>query len=191
MGKYNNIPTAARILRIEKALTVTSREWLNKQPRPERLCGRRVPETLDDLSFGDLLGLQDAATGTTTKSVVTLVRLILKTRRPDAWILRERADKVFGFINWVTKELERIGGLFKATEHTPDEDEVAAGINDLNFGPFGLIDWYARRMGYTDHNDVLSVPWLRVYQCMKMDADRDKYERRLRDIVNAKYKPKK
>ena len=46
-------------------------------------------------------------------------------------------------------------------------------------------------MGITNHDDALSVPWLRVYQCMKMDAERDAYERRLRDIVNAKFKPKK
>ena len=191
MNRKKRIPSAARVLRIERALTTSSREWLNRQPRPERLFGRRVPRDLDGLTFGELLSLQDAAEGTSADSVVTLARIILKSRLPAGWILRERADKVFGFVGFVAKELERIGKLFKSVEHAPDDDEVAAGINDLDFGAFGLLDWYARRMGITNHDDAMSVPWLRVYQCMKMDADRDAYERRLRDIVTAKYKPKK
>ena len=191
MNRKTNIPSTARILRIEKALTPSSRAWLNHQPRPDRLFGRRVPDSLDGLTFGELLGLQEIEGTSNGDSIVIVARTVLKTRRPAAWILRTRADRVFGFLAFVTRELERIGKLFKAIEHTPDEDELAAGVNDLDFGPFGLVDWYARRMGYTNHDDALSVPWLRVYQCMKMDAERDAYERRLRDVVNAKFKPKK
>lgn len=190
MKRRQNIPSTKHVLDIEKALTADSREWLRNCPRPERLFGRRVPESLDELTFGELLGLQ-ADEHNDGASIVALVRAILKVRRPARFILAARCDKVFGFLNWVTAELERIGGLFKAIEHQPDEDEIAAGVNELEFGPFGLVDWYARRMGITNHDDVLSVPWLRVYQCMKMDADRDAYERRLRDVINAKYKPKK
>lgn len=191
MKRRNHIPTTERILRIETALTPESREWLNTRPRPDRLFGRRVPESLDGLTFGELLSLQEIDGLNNGDSIVTLARVILKTRRPKRWLLRTPADRVFGFVAFVTKELERIGTLFKSIEHQPDEDEVAAGVNDLDFGPFGLVDWYARRMGITNHDDVLSVPWLRVYQCMKMDSDRDAYERRLRDIINAKFKPKK
>lgn len=189
--KRGTIPTTQRLLRIQRALSADTREWLSKLPRPESVCGCKVPESLDGLTFGELLGLQDAATGNDAASIVGLVRAILKTKRPDRWILRERCDRVFGFLNFVTAELERIGGLFKAIEHKPDADEIAAGIGDLDFGPFGLVDWYARRMGITNHDDVLSVPWLRVYQCMKMDSERDDFERRLRDVINNKYKPKK
>lgn len=191
MKRRNHIPTTEHILRIEKALTPPSREWLNRQPRPDRLFGRRVPESLDGLTFGELLSLQEIDGLNNGDSIVTLARVILKTRRPKRWLLRSRCDRVFGFVAFVTRELERIGKLFKAIEHIPSEDEVAAGINDLDFGPFGLVDWYARRMGITNHDDVLSVAWLRVYQCMKMDAERDDYERRFRDVINAKYKPKK
>lgn len=189
--KRGTIPTTQHLLRIQRALSADTREWLSKLPRPESVCGCKVPESLDGLTFGELLGLQDAATGNDAASIVGLVRAILKTKRPDRWILRERCDRVFGFLNFVTAELERIGGLFKAIEHKPDADEIAAGIGDLDFGPFGLVDWYARRMGITNHDDVLSVPWLRVYQCMKMDSERDDFERRLRDVINNKYKPKK
>lgn len=191
MIQRNHIPTTEHILRIEKALTPDSRQWLNSRPRPGRLFGCPVPESLDGLTFGELLSLQEIDGMNNGDSIVTLARVILKSRRNKRRILRERCDRVFGFVAFVTRELERIGDLFKRIEHTPDEDEVAAGVNDLDFGPFGLVDWYARRMGITNHDDVLRVPWLRVYQCMKMDAERDAYERRLRDVINAKYKPKK
>ena len=137
MNRKTNIPSTARILRIEKALTPSSRAWLNHQPRPDRLFGRRVPDSLDGLTFGELLGLQEIEGTSNGDSIVIVARTVLKTRRPAAWILRTRADRVFGFLAFVTRELERIGKLFKAIEHTPDEDELAAGVNDLDFGPFG------------------------------------------------------
>ena len=86
---------------------------------------------------------------------------------------------------------EKFALRVKDFHHRIRDDEIAAGVNDLDSGPFGLVDWYARRMGYKDHDEVLRVPWLRVWQTMKIDADRDDYERRLRDVINAKYKVKK
>ena len=186
MNRKTNIPSTARILRIEKALTPSSRAWLNHQPRPDRLFGRRVPESLDDLTFGELLGLQEIEGTSNADSIVIVARTVLKTRRPAAWILRTRADRVFGFLAFVTRELERIGKLFKAIEHTPDEDEVAAGVNDLNFGPFGLVDWYARRMGITNQNEVRSVAWVRIFQCMKNDAMHNNFERKLSEQYRMK-----
>lgn len=191
MHRKRNIPTTGKVLAIERALTVASREWLNKQPRPDRLFGRRVPESLDELSLGDLLSLQGISEDNARKSVEAIVRIVTKTRVPTWCIMLVRADKIFGLLAFVTRELERIGRMFKSISHEPNEDEIAAGVNDLDSGPFGLVDWYARRMGYKDHDDVLRVPWLRVWQTMKIDSERDNYERRLRDVINAKYKVKK
>ena len=36
-------------------------------------------------------------------------------------------------------------------------EEIKAGINDLDFGPFGIIDWYAHRQGYQDQDDAAKV----------------------------------
>ena len=54
----------------------------------------------------------------------------------------------------------------------------------MNFGLFGLLDYYAQRMGITDHEEVERVPWIRVYKCLDMDAERTRFERRLRNILN-------
>jgi hypothetical protein len=65
---------------------------------------------------------------------------------------------------------------------------MRAGIDRLNFGVFGLIDWYARRMGITDHDEVLKVPVLRVYQCLKMDKEQQEYENRLAKVIRGERK---
>jgi len=45
-------------------------------------------------------------------------------------------------------------------------------VDKLSFGLFGLVDYYATRMGITDHEQVESVPWVRVYKCLDMDAEK-------------------
>ena len=47
---------------------------------------------------------------------------------------------------------------------------------------FGILDWYAKRMGITNHDEVLTVPWLRIYKCMDMDNKVEQYQRRLNEI---------
>ena len=64
----------------------------------------------------------------------------------------------------------------------PTAKEKQAGVEKLQFGLFGILDWYAKRMGITDHDDVLTVPWLRIYKCMDMDNKVEQYQRRLNDI---------
>ena len=71
-------------------------------------------------------------------------------------------------------------------QHT--SEQMRAGIDRLNFGVFGLIDWYARRMGITDHDEVLKVPVLRVYQCLKMDKEQQEYENRLAKVIRGERK---
>ena len=60
-------------------------------------------------------------------------------------------------------------------------------MEKLDFGSFGVLDWYARRMGITNQNEVREVAWVRIFQCMKNDAIKNEYERRLAK----QYKPKK
>ena len=96
------------------------------------------------------------------------------------------ASDVLGFVQWVAKEVERINKLFASTNVPPTPEEKQAGSELLNFGPFGMIDYYAQRMGITDHAEVDSVPWVRVYKCLDMDAKRVRFERRLRNILSKK-----
>ena len=86
---------------------------------------------------------------------------------------------VFGFLNFAKEEVKRINKLFAdIAPHIPPK-KLAAGIEDLNFGTFGVIDWYARRMGITNQDEVYSVAWVRIYTCMKNDNEQSEYEKRL------------
>ena len=84
--------------------------------------------------------------------------------------------------------MQRINKLFASTSVPPTAEEQQAGADSLNFGPFGLLDYYALRMGITDHEAVEYVPWVRVYKCLDMDAMKMRYERRLRKILESKKK---
>lgn len=79
-----------------------------------------------------------------------------------------------------------INKLFASTSVPATAEEKAAGSDALNFGPFGLVDYYARRMGITDHEEVESVPWVRVYKCLDMDAKRMLFDRKLKNELMKK-----
>ena len=83
---------------------------------------------------------------------------------------------------------ENFNKLFQSTIVNPTKEEIAAGIERLRFGPFGMVDWFAQRMHIADHDQVMALPWLRLYECARIDARRAEYERRLRDIYQQKNK---
>lgn len=174
--------TTAQVFALDRVLTPQSRAAIQTLPKPARVCGRRVPDNLDSLNIGDLLTLQSAANIAEFIEHAAGILLGVKYTR----ILREQADKGLGFIFWVGREIERIGKMFKAISIKPTPDEEKAGIGTLNFGPFGLIDWYAQRQGYQDQDDAAKIAWVRVYECMRMDNQRTAFERRLRDVLAAK-----
>ena len=160
-------------IRIEDCLTSEEHARILASPRPVRLCGRRIPESLDGLTLGQLARLR---TEGGLDGILHLFRLSARK------VAKSRAENVVGLLVWVNKELERISKLFAQTEVKPtrEEQEARAGMRD--FGFFGLADWYARRMGYKDQEDVFSLPWMRIYQCMMIDAEAERYNRKLRTI---------
>jgi hypothetical protein len=100
--------------------------------------------------------------------------------------LKSQANAVIGFVSWVSKELERINKLFESTNIPPTAEEKQAGVESLKFGMFGVLDYYALRMGITDHEEVEKVKWIRIYKCLDMDAKKARYEKRLRTIISQK-----
>lgn len=92
------------------------------------------------------------------------------------------------FALFVKDELEYISKLFKEIEYKPTPEEQRAGINNTSSGFFGLIDWYARRMGITNHDRVVELQWLTIYKCLKMDFDKNMFERRYRTNQELKNK---
>lgn len=178
-----------------KEFTVLSQHAVNRHElmmklerlvKPTYLSGKRVPDSLNDITIGQLIMLQYISTD--ADFMLKPASIILGIQ--DDMLLKEQAEKVIGFSYWVAKELERINKLFKNTSIPPTQEEKQAGVEKLNFGSFGIIDWFAQRMGITDHSEVENVPWVRIYKCLDMDAKRFVYERRLREIYNKRMQKK-
>lgn len=146
--------------------------------RPSMVGGNEVPEDLNGLTLGQLLQLQEMSNERDTFFVPCRVLFGMD----DGETADCRAVEVVKLASWVAREVERIGKLFESTNTEPTAQQVRAGVHRLNFGIFGLIDWYARRMGIADHGEVEKVPWVRVYKCMQMDAETEAYNRRLNEV---------
>lgn len=168
----------------EKAVQEELLAKLRAQPRPDKLCGKDVPKSLNGISYGVLDDLKTCATGDgfqgTDKEDDILggcARILLGIEPRE--LQKENVNDVFGFANFVTDELERINKLFKSIKIRYSKEEIAAGILELDFGSFGILDWYAMRMGMVNQNEVRNVAWVRIFQCMKIDCVKNEYERKL------------
>ena len=104
--------------------------------------------------------------------------------------MNARAVDVVRFVGWVTGEVGKINRLFESTSVKPTELERRAGIEKLQFGLFGMLDYYALRMGFQDHDDVLKVKWLRIYKCIDIDNQKNQYQRRLQEVMTNDYRRK-
>lgn len=154
-----------------------SEEELKQAPCPETVCGYKVPKDLNGLTMDQLTDLMEIKEGNELESV----RVILGVDPNE--LLSRPALEVIGLVNFIQSELHRIAELFKQLKPHYTQEEKQAGVEDLDFGIFGTIDWYARRMGITDHEEVLKVKWIKVWNCALIDKQNHDYERRYRDIV--------
>ena len=149
--------------------------------RPTYLGGVEVPHDLNHITMGTLIKLQNIDKA----QAYDIAPVIVMDIKPEA-LEKEPCEDVIGFSNWVALELRRIADLFAScrTDLSPEQEQ--AGFGNLNFGMFGVLDWYCKRMGITDHAEVEKVPWVRVYKCMEIDSKTNEYERRLRKIYAQK-----
>lgn len=155
---------------------------LESIPKPERVMKHKVPESLNHLNMGELITLQSIRTS--IELIVIPARVLFGA--DESKVLKADAMEIIGLGVWVSKEIERINKLFAKTNIPPTAEEEQAGAGRMNFGPFGMVDYFARRMGIPDHEEVERVPWVRVYKCMDMDAQVSRYQRRLRNILSRK-----
>ena len=159
-------------------------------PPPKKFCKRDVPDTLQMATFGMLTQLQQAAQDNDyIKTCCKLVSVL--TGVDERIVASRRAYDVLGIVNMVKDEMERIGKLFQSLQTDHTSDEQAAGIERLEFGTFGIVDWYAKRMGIIDHEEVFNTPWARIYQCMKIDHENNEFEKRYRKILENRSKIKR
>jgi hypothetical protein len=159
-------------------------------PPPKKFNKRDVPDTLQMVTFGTLTQLQQAADSNDyIKTCCKLVSVL--TGVDERVVASRRAYDVLGIVNMIQSEMERIGKLFQSLQGDHSSDEVAAGIERLEFGAFGIVDWYAQRMGIIDHEEVFATPWARIYQCMKIDHEQGEFEKRYRKIIENRSKIKR
>lgn len=149
---------------------------LKKAKRPTFVCGKEVPENLNTITYGQLDDFSRIG-NSEEDPAVKVFSILLGLEAAQVYQLN--VFDVFGMLNFVREELERINGLFASIKVTHTSEEIAAGVEDLNFGTFGVIDWYAKRMGITNQDEVYGIAWIRIYTCMKNDNEKAEYEQRL------------
>lgn len=174
--------TVGDFLRWEPLLGMAQRAELEKVPCPARILCRNVPQTIDRLSFESLAMLWGVKSSEDLFCVSGKILLGL----PRWVVLRMPTLPMLGLVNFVGREIRRVNALWEEIPTSKTAEQIQAGVNRLNFGVFGIIDWYARRMGIQDHDQVLRTPWVRVYQCMKNDAEEREYQKRLQHILEQK-----
>ena len=152
---------------------------------PAKFGKVEIPATLQMVTFGTLTKLQQAAQSRDyLKTCCELVSIL--TGYSAERVASRPAIDVLGIVNMVQREMERIGKLFQSLNSGNTAEEQMAGADKLDFGAFGMVDWYARRMGIIDHEDVFNTPWARIYQCMKIDHEQGEFEKRYRQIITRK-----
>lgn len=160
---------------------------IKRLPRPPKVCGKDVPENLNLITYGQLDDLHDSGEG--VEALLNCCTSILDVTEEEVW--EERAERILWFVAFCNKEVGRINDIFGRIKPDYDSEEKIAGIERLRFGSFGVLDWYAKRMGISDQEKVRDVPWVRIYRCMMNDNEIRRYEKRLREVYKSKSKTKR
>lgn len=159
-------------------------EQLSEAEKPKMICGHEVPDNLNMISYGmlDDFSRIDPQEDPAAQILKTMFDV------DDVDIMEANVIDVFGFLNFIRNEIDRINKLFKSIKVSFSSEEVAAGVESLDFGTFGVVDWYARRMGITNQDEVYDIGWIRIFTCMKNDNEKNEYEARLHKQYMAKSK---
>lgn len=180
--------TLDAFLKWEPFISDAMQKELQTIPCPATIGRKKVPQDLNGITLGQLTTLQSASDSAAFFEAIGEV-LLNYTKRET---YQAPVASMIGLANMVVRELERITDLFRSTTPEPTAVEIQAGSEKLNFGVFGLADWYARRMGMTDQDDAFETGWVRIWQCLKNDTMEMQYRKRLAEIqaaqMNAKYK---
>lgn len=163
----------------------TTWDALKAYGRPRKVGRYTPPEDLYNLTYADLIEAQEIAK---SNDIQGLCRLILGMSGKEYG--EADAAEVMAFGYWVASELESIGKLFASLKVKPTSEQQRAGIDKLDFGLFGTLDWYCLRMGITDHTEAEKVPWIRIYKCMQKDNELTNFNDRLRKIYELQSKQK-
>jgi hypothetical protein len=178
MNDRTKMKTVADVLHWEPYLNDEQLAELRKVACPAKIGRKQAPQDLNDITLGQLIQLEAIAA---EKGVFAAIAEVLLDK-DEAWAMKAPAMEMLGLRNMVVAEQDRIAALFASLTRDHTAAEIMAGIESLNFGMFGLADWYARRMGIHDHDDAFNTPWLRIWQCRKNDIEEAEYQKRLQKI---------
>lgn len=170
--------TVADVLHWEPYLPEDIINGLKEVECPAKIDGKNAPQDLNDITLGQLIQLEAIAA---EKGVFVAIAETL-LGKDEEWAMQAPALEMLGLRNMVVAEQDRISALFASLHREPDAAQVMAGIEQLNFGMFGLADWYCRRMGISDHEEAFNTPWLRIWQCRKNDLEEAEYNERYQKI---------
>ena len=155
-------------------------ENVRKYPLP-----KKMDVNFEELTFGYLRRLQTEIT--TPADIFTKPFEILLDMKQKKYMKMKAVD-CLRFVLHVKDNLEAIVKLFGAIQYQPNEDEIRAGINKLSGGFFDTADWYARRMGITNHNEVDKVRWGIIYLAKKKDFEEYQFQENYRKVIEQKHK---
>ena len=135
---------------------------LERLTRPLRVGKVATPDSLDDMTIGQMVQLSECQDGRGMFYTICSVLLGMDKKAVDnCW-----AVDIVRFCGWVLGQVQRINALFDSVKGKPTAEEVRAGVEQLKFGVF-------------DHEEVTNVPWVRVYKCMQMDNEVKEFNKRL------------
>lgn len=150
---------------------------LSGAEKPTDFGGVKVPDDLNLVSYGLLDDLANISKSGVADPMAEIISRILNIETEKVY--EENVFDVFGISLWVGREINRINKLFERISPSYSPEEIAAGVKSLNFGSFGVLDWYANRQRISDQNQVRDVAWIRIYTCMKNDNAKAEFNKRL------------
>lgn len=178
-------------------MTAESRERLSKIPCPKRIAGHQAPKDLNGLTMAQLISLWSITNEKTilSDSLAAVFgyhtnprRCERKEERIRCRARHVRIGKAVGWCNFIQSELLRIKEMWSRCEVPIEAIDRQAGVEQLNFGFFSIIDAYAQRQHISDPDDVLKVQWVKVWQSLLKDAETYKYQRRKDKLIEMQLK---
>jgi len=154
-------------------------EVIERARKPEKLCGRYLPDDLDSMTMGTLAEVLNG------KDEIKMLISIYNLTTSE--IQDERADIVIGAIKWTSEQHESITRLFKQLERDFTVDEIMAGAEQMKGDIFSTINWFVKiSNGRYSHDEALRVPWIIIWRCAKDEQEEREYKQRLSNIINQK-----
>ena len=186
INKHTTVAEYMRIASLPALSIDIDNEFIKRLPLPKTYCG--VAVKVEGLTLGQIEDIEAATKG--DDGIIAPIKVLygISTNR----ILRSKLFDMLAVLHNITEAVEQVNKAFARIKANHTSEEIQAGVKRLNFGTFGVVDSYARRMGIWDHDYVLNnVPALLIARCMDIDHQIGEYQRRLNEIYSKKHNKKR